>query len=925
MEQNDESVNTKEEPIESTNPFGNDEDEDDESNPFSDPTPPDRYLTSDVINSEKTKKKKRAPPPPNTEEKSKIQNDSENFSSLSPQKHAGLPQVSPVKSSMIAALNPSGQPSPKKHAPSPPQSTEKSKIQSWTKKSPTSPERPVYEGTPPSTPEEKRKRPITPPPSEQTTSESLSSPIESRTEEISPVVGDSKGDRKALETLDLNKQSGSPVAKGGNSTLNLLEWCKEVTKGYKGVKITNLTTSWRNGMAFCAIIAHFKPDLIDFRSLNPHDMKVNNRIAFEAAAKLGIPRVIEPSDMVLLKVPDKLSVMTYLHQLRAYFTGQTLEIQQIGINARESTYTLTEKDQAMEMQISREMYGDVMDSSKPMKENVPKTETETHRKSKSRETTPVTPDSLSFSTNSLSNISDKTSDSPSQSPIKQSPVREIVKTLPNNSEVNKSSNNDKNNLCDIKREVSPTKEKPSVSIEKSKSALMTRNQLVNPFDSDDDDVSPMSGSVEDELDGDVWVLRSDSQTSSITSGSNSPQWSSKESTPSREKSPVVEKITKRLIRRNAEKQPTNNKARHEELKERARLLLEKARQDVDIKDNKPNNSSQDKPSTNQEDDEKKQRLKERARQLIEETRASIGKPQVSLSNPSVSSSQKGKGITDSVKPIKARRITASSQLFKARHELSCTSSLENSLKSDTKLKRLSLKKPNLTTHLSNDKTLSPQLYEADKEKKKVVPESQISFTMSLSSEFSRYDDNDDSSDNPDSLEQDILHMRKKENFQSTNQYVLAEMDALEREQKQIDEEAGLLEEKLRRAMNGNNKSLEEKLMQQWFLLVNKRNALIRRQMQLNILEKEDDLEQRYELLNRELRAMMAMEDWQKTEAQKRREKLLLEELVVIVNKRDELVQHLDSQERAIEEEEQLDREISEGKLLKHNKKDCSIQ
>ena len=42
-------------------------------------------------------------------------------------------------------------------------------------------------------------------------------------------------------------------------------------------------------------------------------------------------------------------------------------------------------------------------------------------------------------------------------------------------------------------------------------------------------------------------------------------------------------------------------------------------------------------------------------------------------------------------------------------ELSCTSSLENSLKSDTKLKRLSLKKPNLTTHLSNDKTLSPQV------------------------------------------------------------------------------------------------------------------------------------------------------------------------------------------------------------------------
>lgn len=52
--------------------------------------------------------------------------------------------------------------------------------------------------------------------------------------------------------------------------------------------------------------------------------------AFDAAATCGIPRLIEPSDMVLLAVPDKLSVMTYLHQLRAFFTGQTLEVQQIG-------------------------------------------------------------------------------------------------------------------------------------------------------------------------------------------------------------------------------------------------------------------------------------------------------------------------------------------------------------------------------------------------------------------------------------------------------------------------------------------------------------------------------------------------------------------------------------------------------------------
>lgn len=43
---------------------------------------------------------------------------------------------------------------------------------------------------------------------------------------------------------------------------DLLEWCKEVTRDYSGVKVTNLTTSWRNGMAFCAVVHHFQPELM---------------------------------------------------------------------------------------------------------------------------------------------------------------------------------------------------------------------------------------------------------------------------------------------------------------------------------------------------------------------------------------------------------------------------------------------------------------------------------------------------------------------------------------------------------------------------------------------------------------------------------------------------------------------------------------
>lgn len=101
----------------------------------------------------------------------------------------------------------------------------------------------------------------------------------------------------------------------------LLSWCKKVTEGYAGVKITNMTTSWRNGIAFCAIIHHFRPDLIDFDSLKPTEVERNCGLAFDAAFRLGIPKIIEAKDMITLTVPDRLSVMTYLYQLKSFFNG----------------------------------------------------------------------------------------------------------------------------------------------------------------------------------------------------------------------------------------------------------------------------------------------------------------------------------------------------------------------------------------------------------------------------------------------------------------------------------------------------------------------------------------------------------------------------------------------------------------------------
>lgn len=59
----------------------------------------------------------------------------------------------------------------------------------------------------------------------------------------------------------------------------------------------------------------------EFDDLTQHDVKGNCKKAFDAGEALGISRVIEPSDMDVLAVPDKLAVMTYLYQLRAHFTG----------------------------------------------------------------------------------------------------------------------------------------------------------------------------------------------------------------------------------------------------------------------------------------------------------------------------------------------------------------------------------------------------------------------------------------------------------------------------------------------------------------------------------------------------------------------------------------------------------------------------
>ncbi|XP_057691559.1 protein-methionine sulfoxide oxidase mical3a isoform X5 [Corythoichthys intestinalis] len=134
--------------------------------------------------------------------------------------------------------------------------------------------------------------------------------------EIENVINSSTPKLIRNDNCLLEKQLQESIARSSK----LLNWCQRQTEGYRNVCVKDLTMSWKSGLALCALIHRYRPDLIDFDSLDEQDQEKNNQLGFDVAEReFGISPCMTGKEMSSVVEPDKLSMVMYLSQFYEMF------------------------------------------------------------------------------------------------------------------------------------------------------------------------------------------------------------------------------------------------------------------------------------------------------------------------------------------------------------------------------------------------------------------------------------------------------------------------------------------------------------------------------------------------------------------------------------------------------------------------------
>ncbi|NXD88601.1 SMTL2 protein, partial [Halcyon senegalensis] len=125
--------------------------------------------------------------------------------------------------------------------------------------------------------------------------------------------GKGKGESRAK----LKRSQSFGVASASSIKQILLDWCRSKTIGYKHIDLQNFSSSWNDGMAFCALVHSFFPEAFDYNKLDPANRKQNFELAFTVAEKMAhCDRLIEVDDMMVMgHKPDPMCVFTYVQSL----------------------------------------------------------------------------------------------------------------------------------------------------------------------------------------------------------------------------------------------------------------------------------------------------------------------------------------------------------------------------------------------------------------------------------------------------------------------------------------------------------------------------------------------------------------------------------------------------------------------------------